>query len=299
MPKKTDATAPNVLGYALPDSDRGAIERDALGGREGGPRGQRGLVRRADAKDVAAALAGASAVNLPYFFVGDTPIGVHDEDSNETWPKHRRGGQVFLGNWLAGLGKTVLDLPEGAGKAGLKAAAQKAADEADAKPGNGPQPTDAETVEALQKSHAELETRYQEAVQRADAGQERADKAEEKLKAERATTRALRKELKETQEHADGVERASNKLAQRIDTQKQTIDQICDARDIQRLALRRILDRALVAYQVASGLQFVAEYDNGRRDHILAELKSIRSLAKLLLPGQPEAQRDGSLPPLS
>ena len=298
MPKKTDATAPNVLGYALPDSDRSAIEEMLAEAAKAGRVGNVVWYVEHDSKELADILAG-TPVNLPYFFVGETPIGVLDEPPTATWPKHRRGGQVFLGNWLAGLGKTVLDLPEGAGKAGLKAAAERAAAETAPAHGNGPQPTDAETVEALQKSHAQLETRYQEAVQRADAGQERADKAEEKLKDERATSRALRKEVKEAQEHADGVQRASNKLAQRIDTQKQTIDQICEARDIQRLALRRILDRALVAYQVASGLQFVAEYDNGRRDHILAELKSIRSLAKLLLPGLPEAQRDGSLPPLS
>ena len=281
MPKKTDATAPNVLGYALPDSDRGAIDEMLAEAAKAGRVGNVVWYVEPDAKEEAAALAGASSVNLPYFFVGDAPLGIHDEGSNETWPKHRRGGQVFLGNWLAGLGKTEQDAQsEGARKAGLKAAAERAAAETAPAPDNGPQPTDADHLDAL---HAKLAS------------------TEDKLKAERATTRALRKELKEIQEHADGVERASNKLAQRIDTQHTVLKDVDITVRTQRVALRRILDRALVAYQVVDRLSLAMDGGAGsrRRNHAMAELRSIRELAKALLPGTPEAQRDDSEPRLS
>ena len=255
MPKEI-AELPIVSCYARPDDDRDAPYERLVEAVTAGKLKAHVWYIEHDAGEQANDLAG-SQVRLPYFFVGEAP------DGGKTWPKHRCGGAAFLRVWLNG--RPVAEVQQG-----LKAAAKTAVRE--------------EQVGVPQAApYAERSSEwYDEKLK--DAMQIAAD-AQQSLKDERATTRALRKAGKELVDQIAGCNMLLAEATQRADYQAEELTKCSAMLATSTKALRRIEDRVDVAIGCVDKMALAGEHSLEQRDHALAELRSAQALANTELPG--------------
>ena len=238
------------------------------------------------AADIGANTRAGKSVRLPYFFIGDEPA------PGKPWPKHRCGGLQFV--------KTHLPSIETPPKPSLKAKAE----DAKAKPDNGPQPsrisdeTAAEIIKAIDGPGVEWKTESERlagiiARKETDltALHEHSAQVEAKLvltekKHGAACKRAnkYRKQRDEARSDADEATKAHGEISKRAaqfralaDEREQRADSLAREQDKSQVGVARIISRLEVASEL---LDLYASHP--AQEDVTREVESALAIAKRL-----------------